>query len=85
MKTKLIKRVMIVCSALLIEVVICVSVWFFLSAHKMMEVQEQRESPLKNTSKDANNETSKPDHRAPITRKEKVGKQSTKMFKAILS
>ena len=87
MKTESVRRVMIIATMLLIGVVICVSVWFFLSEHKMMEAQEQREAPPKNTSKDANNETSEiaPLTREPVTRGERVARQSRKMFKSLLS
>ena len=85
MNIESIRKVIIVFSALLIGVVICVSVWFFLREYNAMDLQEQNQQSVLTISQDANNEISKPNRRAPITREEKVAQQSRKKFKFILS
>ena len=90
MKTKSIKRVMIVGSALLIGVVICASAWFFLREHKAMEIQEQSQQSHQNTSTAANNQTSKivtpsNNREGPLTRGEKLAQQSRSMLMSHLS
>ena len=90
MKTEQTKKVMIVGSALLIGVVICVSVWFFLSEYKGREIQDQSQQSVPNINKDANEETSKiappsQDWEELVTEREKVARQSRKMFSSLLS
>ena len=87
MKTEQLKKVLIVSSMILIGVVICVSTWFFLSGYKAMDRQEQSQQSVPKISKDANNEAAKiaPLTREPVTRREKVARQSRKMFKSRLS
>ncbi len=90
MKTKRIKKVMIVGSVLLIGVAICISVWFFLSEYKVIEIQDQSQQSLSNAGKATNNETSKivapsNDREEPVTRREIVARQSRRMFKSLLS
>ena len=85
MKTKSIKKVMIVGSVLLIGVVICVSVWFFLSEYKVMDTPEQNQQSVPKISKDANNETAKvarpsPDRESLGTRREIVARQSRSLL-----
>ena len=90
MKTKQIKQVMLIGCVLLIGVVICVSVWFFLSKYRAMEIQDQSQQPVPNISKGVNNETSKTVAAAngreePVTRREIIARQSRKMFTSLLS
>lgn len=90
MKTKQIRKVMIVGSVLLIGMVICVSVWFFLRSYKVMEIQDQSQQSLSNASKATNNETSKiappsQDWEELVTGRENVTRQSRKMFTSLLS
>ena len=90
MKTKQLKKVMIVGSVLLIGVVICVSVWFFLREYKGSEIQDQSRQSVPNINKDVNNETAtvappSPDWEGLVTEKEKVAQQSRKMFSSLLS
>ena len=90
MKTKLIKKVMIVSSVLLIGVVICMSVWFFLREYKALEIQDQSQQSLPKISKDANNKTSKialPSHdrEESLTGREKVARQSRSLLMSHLS
>lgn len=89
MKTEQTKKVMIVGSALLIGVVLCVSVWFFLRGYKGREIQDQSQQSVPNINKDVNNETSKVAPPSPdweeLTGEEKVARQSRKMFSSLLS
>ena len=90
MKTKQLKKVMIVGSVLLIGVVICVSVWFFLSKYKGREIQDQSQQSVPNINKDVNNETAtvappSPYWEEPATRREIITRQSRKMFRSHLS
>lgn len=90
MKTQQIRKVMVVFSVLLIGVVVCVSVWFFLRSYKVMEIHDQSQQSLSNASEATNNGTSKiapPSHdrEEPATRREIITRQSRKMFRSHLS
>ena len=90
MKTKQIKKVMLVGCVLLIGVAVCVSVWFFLREYKAMEIQDQSQQPIPNASKAANDETSNigtPSHdrEEPVTRREIIARKSRSMYRSIWS
>ncbi len=90
MKTKQMKKVLLIGCVLLVGVAVCVSVWFFLSEHKAMEIQEQSQRSIPNASKAANDETSNigtPSHdrEEPVTRREIIARQSRNMFRSIWS
>ena len=88
MKTEFVRKVMIVCLAMLIGGAVCVSVWLFLREHKGRELQGQNnkiaaynQTPLQTSQKSAGN--IKED---PLTRREeRVTRQARSMFMSSLS
>ena len=92
MKTELIRKVMVVGSAMLIGIAVCVSVWFFLREHKERVLQEQSrptrpnneiaadsQTTLQPSQKIAGN-TARNTDEEPLTKKERVTRQASSMF-----
>ena len=90
MKTKQIKKVMLVGCVLLTGVAVCVSVWFFLREYKVMEIQIQSQQSLSSASKATNNENSKivvpsNNREEPVNRREIIARKSRSMYRSIWS
>ena len=84
MKTKQIKKVMIVGSVLLIGVVICVSVWFFFREHKAKELQEQSWERIAADNQSSPQPAQNPGEE-PLTKEERIAGRSKRNFIAMYS
>ncbi len=90
MQTESVRKAIYVGGALFIGLAVCISVWFFLREYKGREIQDQSQQSVPNINKVANNETAtvalpSPDWEGLVTEKEKVARQSRKMFSSLLS